>query len=210
MLIFVKNAFMKTLKIIYADPGALQPSPFNSRLHSQNQVEQIAKSIKDFGFNKAIAVDENNVIIYGHGAREAAMFLQYTEVPVVVLSHLSEREKRAYIIADNKLAENSTWDMDKLSQEFDALIAQDFDVSGIGFNEQEIDAILKNDPSIMPGADKEKTIVAEHERTKREKGNDQETEKSFTVIITCETAGEMNKVFNRLKSEGYQSKKVTT
>lgn len=141
---------MNRLKIIYRDPRELQPNPRNSKKHSQAQIEEIAASIEEFGFNRPIMIDDTDQIIYGHGTREAAIHLGLTEAPTVDGSHMSDRQKRAYMLADNKIAENSTWDMELLSEELSGLAEVEFDISKIGFDEQEIDSLLKSDPSILP------------------------------------------------------------
>src|SRR5437879_13722234 len=88
----------------------LKPYSQNPRTHSDRQVDQIAASIVEFGFNNPILVDTKAGIIAGHGRLFAARKLQLKEVPVIILDHLTEAQKRAYIIADNKLAENAGWD----------------------------------------------------------------------------------------------------
>src|SRR5437870_12937675 len=99
----------------------LIPYARNPRTHSDAQVAQIAASIAEFGFNNPILVDTKSGIIAGHGRLLAAQKLKLAEVPVIVLDHLSEQQKRAYIIADNKLAENAGWDDDLLRIELAAL-----------------------------------------------------------------------------------------
>src|SRR6266446_2903699 len=89
---------------------ALRPYANNARTHSKKQIRQIAKSIERFGFCNPVLIDDNKEIIAGHGRVEAAKLLGIKDVPTVRLSHLSERHKRAYILADNKLAEKAGWD----------------------------------------------------------------------------------------------------
>src|SRR6202041_1709607 len=104
----------------------LIPYAKNPRTHSAAQVAQIAASIAEFGFNNPILVDTKAGIIAGHGRLLAARKLGLTEVPVIVLDHLSEAQKRAYVIADNKLAENAGWDDDMLRIEIEALQDENF------------------------------------------------------------------------------------
>src|SRR5229473_7077942 len=99
----------------------LIPYPKNPRTHSEAQIAQIAASIRAFGFNSPILVDSNAGIIAGHARLLAARKLQLSEVPVVVLDHLSETEKRAYILVDNRLAENAGWDDEMLRLELAVL-----------------------------------------------------------------------------------------
>jgi len=109
----------------------LIPWARNPRTHSEAQIAQIAASIAEFGFNNPILVDTKAGIIAGHGRLLAAQKLGLTEVPVIVLDHLTEAQQRAYIIADNQLALNAGWDEDLLRAELAALQAEDFDVRPI-------------------------------------------------------------------------------
>jgi site-specific DNA-methyltransferase (adenine-specific) len=120
----------------------LVPFAKNSRTHDDAQVAQIAASIREFGFTNPVLIDEVNGIIAGHGRVMAARKLKLTEVPCIRLSHLSESQKRAYVIADNKLALNAGWDEAMLKLELADLKALDFDLDLTGFNTDEIDALL--------------------------------------------------------------------
>jgi len=120
----------------------LIPWARNPRTHSDAQIAQIAASIAEFGFNNPILVDTKAGIIAGHGRLLAAQKLGLTEVPVIVLDHLSEAQKRAYIIADNQLALNAGWDEDLLRAELAALQEEDFDISVIGFEDEELARLL--------------------------------------------------------------------
>jgi ParB-like chromosome segregation protein Spo0J len=120
----------------------LVPWARNPRTHSDAQITQIAASIAEFGFNNPLLVDTKAGIIAGHGRLLAARKLGLKEVPVIVLDHLSEAQKRAYIIADNKLAENAGWDEELLRIELAALQEEDFDVSLIGFADEELARLL--------------------------------------------------------------------
>jgi len=120
----------------------LIPYARNPRTHSDAQVSQIAASIAAFGFNNPILVDTKNDIIAGHGRLLAAGKLQLAEVPVIVLDHLTEAQKRAYILADNQLALNASWDDTLLAAELAALQQDDFDISLIGFEDEELARLL--------------------------------------------------------------------
>jgi DNA modification methylase len=120
----------------------LIPYARNPRTHSDAQVAQIAASIAAFGFNNPILVDTKAGIIAGHGRLHAARKLQLAEVPVIVLDHLTEAQKRAYILADNQLALNAGWDDTLLAAELAALQREDFDVSLIGFEAEELARLL--------------------------------------------------------------------
>ncbi len=135
------------LKIVISPVSELKPNPRNARTHSRRQIGQIADSIEAFGFNNPVLVDEDGMIIAGHGRVEAAKLLGLTEVPTVSLAHMTEAQKRAYVLADNKLAEKAGWDKDILAIEFQALIelAPEFDLTVTGFELAEIDLTLQED-----------------------------------------------------------------
>lgn len=120
----------------------LIPYARNSRTHSDAQVSQIASSIKEFGFTNPVLIDESGGIIAGHGRIMAARKLGLSEVPTLTLSGLSETQKRAYVIADNRLALNAGWDDEMLRVEFEALKESDFDLELTGFSLEEIDALF--------------------------------------------------------------------
>jgi DNA modification methylase len=120
----------------------LTPYARNPRTHSDAQVAQIAASIAEFGFNNPILVDTHAGIIAGHGRLLAARKLQLEHVPVIVLDHLTESQKRAFILVDNKLAENAGWDEDLLGCELAALEEEDFNLDLIGFDDQELARLL--------------------------------------------------------------------
>ncbi|CAB4168878.1 ParB/Sulfiredoxin [uncultured Caudovirales phage] len=116
----------------------LIPYARNSRTHSDEQVAQIAASIKEFGFNNPVLIDESGSIIAGHGRILAARKLGLNEAPCIRLSHLSETQRRAYVIADNKLALNAGWDIDMLKIELSELDLDGFDLTLTGFGEDEL------------------------------------------------------------------------
>jgi DNA modification methylase len=120
----------------------LIPFARNPRTHSEAQVTQIAASIAEFGFNNPILVDTKAGIIAGHGRLLAARKLQLTEVPVIVLDHLTDAQKRAYVIADNQLALNAGWDEALLAAELAALQQEDFNLGLIGFEDEELARLL--------------------------------------------------------------------
>jgi DNA modification methylase len=131
----------------------LVPYERNARTHSSSQVAQIAASIVEFGFNAPILVDSNAGIIAGHGRLMAARKLGLAEVPVIVLDHLSETQKRAYIIADNKLTELGEWDAEALSLELKDLQDAEFDLDLLGFSDREIEALVGGAPLEPTAAD---------------------------------------------------------
>ena len=119
----------------------LIPYALNSRTHSDDQVAQIAASIREFGFTNPILIDESNGLIAGHGRLLAARKLELEEVPSIVLSGLSDAQKRAYVIADNQLALNAGWDIERLKLEIDHLKSVDFDIDLLGFDMDFIDSL---------------------------------------------------------------------
>ena len=132
------------MKIDYMRVCELRPYPNNARTHSKKQVRQIANSIAKFGFCNPVLIDEDKQIIAGHGRVEAAKLLGIAAVPTCRLSHLSEADKRAYILADNKLAEKAGWDKQLLAIELQCLIDLDVEIELTGFEMPEIDIILED------------------------------------------------------------------
>lgn len=133
----------KKHEIIYKPTADLIPYARNSRTHSDQQVAQICSSIQEFGFTNPVLVDDKNSIIAGHGRVLAATKLGLSEVPCLVLSHLSEAQKRAYVIADNKLALNAGWDDELLALELVDLQDMDFDLSLTGFSADELAGLME-------------------------------------------------------------------
>jgi site-specific DNA-methyltransferase (adenine-specific) len=125
-------------KIEYINVDKLSAYETNSRTHSDDQIKQIADSIKEFGFTNPVLIDQDGTIIAGHGRVQAAKKISMDEVPCIRLSHLSEAQRKAYVIADNKLAMNAGWDDDLLKSEIEALQMMDFDIDLLGFDTSEI------------------------------------------------------------------------
>ncbi|AUM75433.1 site-specific DNA-methyltransferase [Paracoccus jeotgali] len=120
----------------------LVPYARNARTHSEDQVGQIAASIAEFGFTNPILIGEDSVIIAGHGRLIAAQRLGLSEVPVIMLAHLSEVQRRALVIADNRIAENAGWDEKLLASELAALQEADFDLDLVGFSDEDLAGLL--------------------------------------------------------------------
>lgn len=142
-----------TIKIERRKIGDLIPFARNSRTHSDEQVAQIAASIREFGWTNPILVDGANGIIAGHGRLLAARKLSMAYVPVIVLGHLDDAQKRALVIADNKLALNAGWDAELLASEIAGLGEDGFDLSLLGFNEDELAALLVEKTEGLTDAD---------------------------------------------------------
>ena len=171
------------LEITYQKVTDLIPYVNNSRTHSDEQVKQIAASIKEFGFTNPILIDENKGVIAGHGRLLAAGKLALAEVPTIVLEGLTEAQRKAYVIADNKLALNAGWEIDLLKIELNNLDDLDFDLSILGFDEIELAKMFDSDEPEL---------------------KEQEYTEVFNVIVECEDEGQQEKIFNRLDSEGYK------
>lgn len=171
-------------KIEYLKIGTLSAYETNSRTHSADQISQIAASIKEFGFTNPVLVDADSTIIAGHGRVEAAKQMGMDEIPCLRLLHLTEAQRKAYVIADNKLALNAGWDDDLLKQEIIALEDLEFDIALLGFDSGELAKMFD---------------VIEEAEIKEEKYNE-----VFNIIIDCKDEEEQERVFNRLDSEGYK------
>jgi len=136
--------------------AALIPYARNARTHSDQQVAQIAASIREFGFTNPVLIDEEDGIIAGHGRVLAAHLLGLDEVPCIVLAHLTPAQRRAYVLADNKLALNAGWDLEMLSLEIGELGEAGFDLSLTGFDEFELGELFaertqgRTDPDDAP------------------------------------------------------------
>ncbi len=133
------------LSIVYREIGALKGDDKNPRLHSKRQIQQIARSIEAFGFNSPFLVDENLRLIAGHGRLEACKLLGIRKVPTICLSHLSEPQARAFMLADNKIALNASWDDRLLAEHFKALseVELDFSLQDLGWEMGEIDVVIE-------------------------------------------------------------------
>lgn len=132
-------------RLLMLPPDALVPYPKNARTHSKKQLRQIADSIRRFGFTNPVLVDDAGMILAGHGRVEAAKLLGMNEVPCLALSSMTDTEKRAYVLADNKLALNAGWDEDILGEELGLLLADvgEIDIGITGFSVAEIDTLLE-------------------------------------------------------------------
>src|ERR671913_528650 len=123
--------------------GNLRPYAKNARTHSKKQIKQIARSIERFGFTNPVLISDESEIIAGHGRVEAAKLLGMASVPTLRLAHLDEAQRRAYVLADNKLALNAGWDREVLAIELQGLIDLNFDVELTGFSLAEVDFVIE-------------------------------------------------------------------
>lgn len=136
---------MRNLAIEYRSVQDLKPDPRNARVHPKKQIAAIAASIREYGFVNPLLVDEHGILIAGHGRLLAAKSLRMTEAPTIRISGLSDVQKRALRLADNKIALGSTWDMDKVRGELEALSNPSlaFNIELTGFSAPEVDHALR-------------------------------------------------------------------
>lgn len=145
---------MRNINIEYVAVANLTGYAKNPRTHSKEQIQQLCKSIQEFGWTNPILIDESNTIIAGHGRLEAAKKLGIEQVPTIALAGLSEAQKRALVIADNKLALNAGWDEAVLTKELQALADENYDALLTGFSQDELDELLK-EAEVLPVGDEE-------------------------------------------------------
>ncbi len=132
-------------QIEYVQLSELTPYARNSRTHSPEQVKRIAASIREFGFTNPVLIDSDGTIIAGHGRVLAAQHLQMDNVPVVRLEYMTEQQKRAYVIADNRIALDAGWDEELLRVELDTLHADGYDVAMTGFGADELAELMADE-----------------------------------------------------------------
>lgn len=130
------------LTVEYTKISDLVPYINNSRTHDADQIQQVANSIREFGFTNPILIDENKNIIAGHGRLRAAKKLEMDAVPTITITGLTDEQRKAYVIADNKLALNSDWNLDLLMDEIHDLREGGFDETLLGFTLQELDELF--------------------------------------------------------------------
>jgi ParB-like chromosome segregation protein Spo0J len=172
------------LNVKYRKVDDLIPYVNNSRKHSDEQVAQISASIKEFGWTNPILIDGTNSIIAGHGRLMAARKLKMDEVPTIEISHLTDTQRKALVIADNKLALNADWDNTLLTIELDELLKDGFALDILGFDSIELAKLFD---------------VVEPDNIKEQSYNE-----VFNIIVECKDEQEQEKIFNRLDSEGYK------
>lgn len=191
------------LKVTWMPTDELIPYANNPKEHPPEQVEQIAASIQAFGFIDPVAVDENNIVVEGHGRLLAAQQLGLKKVPVICLSHLSEAERKAYALAHNKLTLNSGWDVDRLQLEFSTLQTLEFEnLELTGFSLAELDGFFLEDSE---GA--MKTEAQENESEKTDVSIQYQNQ--YGVIVQCESEAQQERIYTELSEAGYSCKVVT-
>ena len=169
----------------------LVPYARNSRTHSPEQVAQIAASIKEFGFTNPVLVDANNTLIAGHGRVMAAQSIGVATVPAIRLAHLTDAQRRAYVIADNKLAENAGWDMATLAREVEDLNADGYDLELLGFGADELSSMLGAEPPPPEPAAPSPGIVYQEK---------------YAVLVDCKDEADQQRIFEQLTAGGMACK----
>lgn len=172
------------LEIVKVDIDTIKEYEKNAKLHPKEQIEQIKKSIKEFGNNDPIAVDENNVIIEGHGRIRALKELGYKEIDVIKLTHLTEEQKKAYILTHNKLTMNSDFDIDLLNEELDNIIDIDMADFGFEFAEDIDEEEIQIDTSEKEIEDKSVLIVEAESEERLEELYDEFIERGLTCRVS--------------------------
>ena len=198
VILNIYRFFMADLSIEYKRVDDLIPYVNNSRTHSDEQVTQVAASIKEFGFTNPLLIDEQGGIIAGHGRLMAAKKLKLEQVPTITLEGLTDAQRKAYVIADNKLALNAEWDFDLLKIEIESLQEDDFKLDLLGFDVDELNGILGFDD------------IAEEDEEEPEQDYEDNYKEQYGVIIMCKNAEEQEKVFNKMQQNGYEVKVVCT
>ena len=171
------------MQIKEIEVSKLIPYANNSRTHDDAQVAQLAASIKEFGFRNPILVDGVGIIA-GHGRLLAARKLGLEKVPTIDCSDMTETQKKAYIIADNKLALNSGWDSELLKLEITDLQNTDFDLTKLGFSEMELANLF----------DELKDVQID----------DLDYQAAFSIVVDCKDEQEQEKIYNELDQKGYK------
>ena len=177
------------------ETNKLIPYARNSRTHNEAQVAQIAASIREFGFTNPVLIGNDNDIIAGHGRVLAARKLELEEVPCIRLSHLTETQKKAYVIADNRLALNAGWDEEMLKLELKDLMNQGVNTEVLGFSEEEI-AYMTSD-----GSESETLTSEETSRTPKDNAESVKEADSRQIIFVYSQT-EYNKVIEAMEEYG--------
>ena len=188
------------LSVAIVSTDRLVPYARNARTHSAKQIDQIAASVNKFGFNNPVLIDQNFGIIAGHGRVLAAQKLGMTEIPTITLSHLDENQKRAFVLADNKIALNSGWDANILEEELKK-ISEDM-IANTGFSDREIQAMLSELTETADELNQKINKVKTEFQKRAEKENDEKTDaldSEFWVCICFKNRKQKDEFLNEFK-----------
>lgn len=192
----------KKIKVVYMDPLTLVPYADNARTHD-TEIEFLCNSIREHGFDAshAIGVDKDNVIIYGHGRRLAALKLGMTEVPVVVRSDLSPEQVKAYRLADNKVSDLSGWDFDLLDKELSFLKDMDIDMTRFGFEDFED---FETPADVGGDADEDDGALLSVAPETPDSGGSV----MFRIVVDCDNARDQKDLCEELLGRGFEARMV--
>jgi len=168
----------------------LIPYARNAKVHSEAQISKVAASIKEFGFLNPILIDKDNSVMAGHCRLLSAKKLNLSEVPCLRIEHLTEPQKKAYIIADNKLAELADWDIEMLGLELEELNLEEFDLDLTGFSNLEIEGLLNNDDEAFDFKEP----------------SEKSDEEKLEIKVMVESLCEKEELFMELKNRGFKVK----
>jgi len=183
------------MKIVFRSRRALIPYARNARSHSEAQIKQIAAAMREFGWTNPVLLDEQDGIIAGHGRILAAELLKLDDyIPCIVLPGLSDPQKRALTISDNKIALNAGWDNEMLMMELGDITEDGFDLGVIGFTTQEMEALLGlTTDAEAPAA-----------------GDEDAYKEQYAVMVLCKSEPDQERIYNELQAAGYDVKVVAT
>lgn len=180
------------MKIEKVNIDSIKVYPNNAKIHTAEQIEEIKKSIQEFGNNDPIAIDEKGFIIEGEGRYLAQKDMGITEIEVIRLTHLSEEQKVAYMLVHNKLTMNTGFDIDLLEEELAKI--SNIDMSEFEFDIKEL----------------EEELAAEENKATTSADNNFNYKEQYGVIVICKDEEEQEKIYNELHDKGYECKVVTT
>ena len=195
---------MKNLEITYLSVNTLAEYKSNVKTHSPEQVEAIAKSIVEFGFNNPILIDEVGEIIAGHGRIMGAKLAGMDQVPCIVLEDLSEVQKKAYRIADNKIHELGGWDLERLSLELNAINDEGFDLDFTGFDPDELNRLLAESGEDA-NYSSEGLLFDEEDsnESKSDSENESDQTQKFTFVVSNQEAGNVHNALKKAMGDNY-------
>jgi ParB-like chromosome segregation protein Spo0J len=184
------------MKIVFRSRKTLIPYARNARTHSEAQIKQIAAAMREFGWTNPVLLDEQDGIIAGHGRILAAELLKLEDnIPCIVLPGLSDTQKSAIVISDNKIALNAGWDNDMLLMELGDITEEGFNLQVLGFSTQEMDALLGVKPEMDDAAGADSSDAYKEQ---------------YAVMVICKSEPDQERIYNELQAAGYDVKVVAT
>ena len=193
--------------IEFLDPANLIPYANNPNTHTKEHLEQIKNSMLQFGWTSPILIDESGMVLAGHGRRMVSLQLELRTVPCLRMSGLSDQEKRAYVIADNRIPKNALWDNDLLTEELRDLLNEEFDLSVLGFADTELDALLghltkeaegPSDPTSTWEGDDELPAASESSP----ESSPEAYKATYSILIDCAGEEDQVELLNEFQERG--------